>query len=385
MRFDLPCARPHQRGSAPPPSWTPPGPRRRFGRRLIALLIGLLAVPLLGEMALRARQGKLFALERLNSPYGEPQTRVPMVLYDSELGYVPRPGFSGTFSYDSSGPKRITITAEGFRSNGGAGAPEGPVIVVVGDSYVFGDQVHDEQTWPARLQALLGQPVLNAGVFGYGVDQIVLRAERLLKEVRPQILIVSVIADDVRRCEYSFRGAWKPFFEIEDGTLRLRNVPAPTDPPPRRLPWLRNSLAYSFLANAVLRRVATDWWFFDGNVKQEHDRGPEVAALLVERLAQTARGCGTDLLLVTQPDYTIDMNGLQPLLACAERLNLPMLDLAPVMQQELARDSSLADQWFFGRVAHMTPAGNAWVAEQVARRLREPDFGAALPRREEGH
>ena len=32
--------------------------------------------------------------------------------------------------------------------------------------------------WPARLKRLLERPVLNGGVFGYGLDQIVLRAEK---------------------------------------------------------------------------------------------------------------------------------------------------------------------------------------------------------------
>lgn len=53
-------------------------------------------------------------------------------------------------------------------------------ILAVGDSYTFGDEVSDWETWPAQLQKLSGRRVINGGVFGYGIDQAFLRARRLL-------------------------------------------------------------------------------------------------------------------------------------------------------------------------------------------------------------
>ena len=74
-------------------------------------------------------------------------------------------------------------------------------ILAVGDSYTYGDEVLDEETWPAQLQRLTGRPVLNGGVTGYGFDQIVLRAEQLAAIHRPSIIIVSFIAHDILRTE----------------------------------------------------------------------------------------------------------------------------------------------------------------------------------------
>lgn len=52
-------------------------------------------------------------------------------------------------------------------------------ILAVGDSFTSGENVGDLDSWPAQLQRLTGHTVLNGGVSGYGLDQIVLRTERL--------------------------------------------------------------------------------------------------------------------------------------------------------------------------------------------------------------
>jgi hypothetical protein len=89
--------------------------------------------------------------------------------------------------------------------------------LAVGDSYTFGDHVSDHETWPAHLERLLQRPVLNGGVFGYGVDQIILRTEELLPRLRPQVVVVSIIPADVTRTEYSKNFSWKPYYDIRDG------------------------------------------------------------------------------------------------------------------------------------------------------------------------
>ena len=66
----------------------------------------------------------------------------------------------------------------------GEQASPGAPILAVGDSFTFGDEVNDGQTWPAQLQLLTGRRVLNGGVSGYGFDQIVLRAEQLAAKIQ---------------------------------------------------------------------------------------------------------------------------------------------------------------------------------------------------------
>src|SRR6185312_14962905 len=84
-------------------------------------------------------------------------------------------------------------------------------ILAVGDSFTFGAEVEDSQSWPAALERIVGTPVVNGGVGGYGSDQIVLRAEQLMAELQPRTVIVSFLDGDILRAGYSlFHGALKP-------------------------------------------------------------------------------------------------------------------------------------------------------------------------------
>jgi hypothetical protein len=61
----------------------------------------------------------------------------------------------------------ITILEDGIRSNGrGEVRDATEPILAVGDSFTFGAQVSDWETWPAQLEKLTGGRVINGGVLG---------------------------------------------------------------------------------------------------------------------------------------------------------------------------------------------------------------------------
>lgn len=126
----------------------------------------------------------------------------------------------------------IHTLADGIRSNGRAedlGGVQGVPLLALGDSLTFGDEVADDATWPAQLEKKLSIPVLNAGVSSYGFDQMVLRAEQLVPLYRPRMVLVGFIHDDLNRSLQSVRhGVSKPYFEIADEELVLRNNPVPS-------------------------------------------------------------------------------------------------------------------------------------------------------------
>ena len=73
---------------------------------------------------------------------------------------------------------------------------------------------------------LTGRRVLNAGVRGYGLDQIVLRAERIVPEIKPSTVVLAFIADDILRTALAVRDAkGKPYFVPEGEGLALRGGP----------------------------------------------------------------------------------------------------------------------------------------------------------------
>jgi hypothetical protein len=124
----------------------------------------------------------------------------------------------------------VTIGEHGVRMNQSQSvAPPERAIVVVGSSATFGIGVTNEHAWPARLERLLGEPVVNAAGEDWGMDQIVLRAERIAQTLKPKLLFVVVTDEDVQRNGYSvFRGAPKPYFVIERGAL-VQKAPGKAD------------------------------------------------------------------------------------------------------------------------------------------------------------
>jgi hypothetical protein len=141
-------------------------------------------------------------------------------LYDERLGWQVKPNLHGPSN-----------TTDGY----GVRVPNGtdrtlPIgaILASGDSFTFGSDVSDAESWPAYLETITGTPVVNAAVPGWGTDQIVMRAEDMIDIARPRTAIVDFLWYDIGRTEEEINfGAHKPYYTIEDDELVLHNVPVP--------------------------------------------------------------------------------------------------------------------------------------------------------------
>jgi hypothetical protein len=106
----------------------------------------------------------------------------------------------------------------------------GGAILAVGDSFVFGDAVSDDQTWPAILERQLNRPVTNGGVSGYGTAQAVLRAETLSKGAHYSLVILSILVggrldlDRDRNVTTGNSRMYRPVVIRDDGKLRQTTV-----------------------------------------------------------------------------------------------------------------------------------------------------------------
>jgi hypothetical protein len=288
---------------------------------------------------------------------------------DARLGYVPQPDFVGA---DNHWGTRVTIDGDGFRRNGSGPPPPGDkCVVAVGDSFTFGDQVDDDASWPAQLEARLGRRVRNGGVFGYSFVQTILRGEDLIARFPVDTLVVSLICDDLARCEYSKRYTPVPWFDLVDGGVALRNCPVvdTSDPAERSQRAWKNALGHSALIDAVLGNTLRQWWIEDEKqvpVPHLRGRGHLVGRHLCERIAAACRARGVRLLIVLQDKQPTD--DALAMLQHAAAHGIATLDLATEYVQALAADPSLEDRWFAG---HMTREGNGWVADRIAATLRE--------------
>jgi hypothetical protein len=365
-----------------------PRPRARRSRLReacigLGLTLASLAVTFIGgEVAFRliAASGRLWEFRNYVSDPGQWEGRWRMMQPDERLGYVPRPGYSGT---DHGGRTPLTFDDSGLRAHHRGRPPPSrtaPPVLVVGDSYAMGAQVVDDESWPAHLQAALDRRVLNGGVPGYGFDQIVLRAERLVPVVRPDLLLVGFIADDMRRAQ--MRVLWgldKPYFDVVDDALVLRNVPtrppaadnAPLDP-------LRRVLGYSFMMDVVMRRLGLMMYWRRGqpsHMEPAHDQGSRVACLLMDRLRRLGDTHAARIVVVAQ--YSTQA-WLQPsalreetqmvadLLACARAKGLDALDTRAAVEAAVRAEGV----WHYHVDNHMNNAGNRLTATLLARHLK---------------
>jgi hypothetical protein len=117
---------------------------------------------------------------------------------DPDLGFrhTPSVRHSGRLQSDverawglpASRPDRITITYDrrGYRN---ATELDRADIVLIGDSYVEGGFVSDDQVVSTHLEAGLARPVANLGVAGYGTSQELIVLKRDAMPLQPRVVI----------------------------------------------------------------------------------------------------------------------------------------------------------------------------------------------------
>jgi len=291
--------------------------------------------------------------------------------YDSELGYEPIPGASGTVNH-----KPISYSVDGFRiQNLGAPPAQGPLILALGDSYTEGWSVTGDESWPAHLERDTGRRVLNAGVRGYGIDQMVLRAERLAPRLKPRTIVLAFIGSDIERTVLSFRDfKHKPYFLPAGEGLELHNVPVPTAPLEGLLVVARRILGYSHLLGTIMRRLgAYDLWY-GVNVGTGAD-GVVVSCRLMDRFAALARKENADALVVAFQQSDDWNQGLAraavekrvaAVLACAGRAGLATLDTSAAF----AAAGANRDTGAYFVAGHYNDRGNALAAKLIADALK---------------
>jgi len=290
-------------------------------------------------------------------------------IHDPRLGFVGRPDYAssdGRLHYDTHG-LRVTPAPEGI-------ALARPPILIVGDSYAHGDEVKDDETWATKLQSLTGRVVINAAMSGYGIDQMVLRAEILVPEIKPAALVLSFIADDVRRSEMKrLWGAEKPYFELVNGALVLRNTPVPLPPTPAdTLSILQRLFGRSLLVDTVLRHQGWQYeWAIDHVRVLSEAEGERQVCPLMRRLATL----GVPTLVVAEYDpYLWQDADYAPLvhrvtglvLKCAEAAGLATLDLFPAIDAAVRSQGLRA----IYADAHPSPVGTTLAARHIADALK---------------
>lgn len=293
--------------------------------------------------------------------------------YHPTLGWVPIAGSSGAML-----GKPLSFTEAGARAQNRDRPPAaGPLIIAFGDSMTEGFGVGDDETWPAHLERLTGRRVLNAGVRGYGLDQIVLRAESMVPELKPSTVVLAFIADDISRTALAVRDArGKPYFVPEGEGLALRNVPVQGADRSAVMRVARHSLGYSHLVDRIVNGLGVQQSWYGREVGTGVDPFV-VSCRLMERFAALVKREHASALVVALPEQGVFLDAkaaagqhqaLTRVLGCAARAGLRTLDtLAAFEQENLGREIAA-----YYALMHFTDRGNAVAARAIAASLAPP-------------
>jgi hypothetical protein len=280
----------------------------------------------------------------------------------------------------------------GIRANFNEKTVRAGGILAVGDSFTQGWEVDDDETWPSYLEKLSGVPVVNAGVGGYGTDQIILRAEQMLPIAQPKILIIGFLEADMFRTGHSVFGAPKPYFTLEGGDLRYH--------PPDLVEHhedqagaltalayaLREGLGYSAAADHLLASLAPDYWYGAGqrlSYQRADNQGGEITCALLRRLKVETDEAGIPLMLFMQHHapllfaYEHSTPVAQQVIACAQAADIRVVDQfdslrAIALQDNTCRICEYYEGMFAGKIyGHMTAKGNQHAANLLYAALHD--------------
>jgi hypothetical protein len=365
---------------------------REFGKNagvaLAAVVLGLA----LAETGLR-----LWFPQPLVERYGSPAAGGPLVATDPELGWTLRPNVSGVAS-DEPWQADLATNALGFRdADHGEKAAGVTRVAVLGDSFVFGSGVKQDEPVTRRLAALLGPSfeVINLGVPGYGTDQALLTLRRWGPRLSPDVVLAGFFWNDVmENASAEMYSMQKPRFVLAGDSLSL--VPPGAAPDRSAAARLDAALgARSHLWSLVNRSFGKTI----GKVEPETRpvmvdlslrasppaREPEFALTwaLLGALAREARTLGATPIVFTAPPRflvddvarrkvlkiyglgadALDEDGFSRVKEACARHDLPVVDLLPAF-----RDAARAGERLF------LPTGIHWSAKghALAARVLEP-------------
>ena len=302
------------------------------------------------------------------------------------------------------------IDEHGFRNE--SPWPAKTDIVIVGDSFVFGFGVNDDQSWPALLaRDFPQQHIMNLGQVGAGVGQYQRIYEQFGVGLRPRLVLVGLLMsndgwDTMMYDRWSKSGSSDDYMQWRDYGRFKFNPRNPID----GIKGLLKRKSYLFALLLQTREAYLDWSLSEPKMfncprggrlqlfpsrlaaaasSAQPDR-QEFRLMLeaIERIQSLADQNGTKVLFVFQPDKE---QVYLPLLEPAshvpdpglalhnemERRGISDFDLTPMLRQRAQAGECL----YFEKDGHPNVHGYAAIAEIVSAYLKQNArrYGLEIP------
>ena len=240
-------------------------------------------------------------------------------------------------------------------------APETPKLLLFGDSFVESAACSND-TLATKVEKLTGIDTLNYGVGGYGLDQMLLYAKRVVPSLPAgeRLVLIGLIQDDLERMLLAIRDGPKPYFTIAGGRLVLHtdhihagSLEDAFRRPPERLYLYylaRGRLGHAYYDDVLARTRG-----------ERRERLQALTSLVARELAELRRSLHVELgvFLLPTPGAPFDRD-------LANRIRaegVPVVDL-----QGCLAGSGLPDSELYAEL-HPTPIANDLLARCLVRDL----------------
>ena len=272
------------------------------------------------------------------------------------------------------GNKILNTNSKGFR-----GKKDSPYtknkeklrILILGDSFTFGDEVSDDETYSYYLQEMLpNTEVINMGVHGYGHDQMLILLKEEGVKYAPDIVILGFLALDMSRNLLEFRDYAKPRFFLQGGELKLTGTPVPRPEEILKWDWTRPKIVDLF--SLVQHRVKK----FSGIQQKEMETITtalltdmihtieSIPAIPILAYLPRAREIAKAVPVTQDEEYLFSICKLNP--------NAQCFSTRPYFAEKIAKGET------FKSSGHWEPAGHLAVAEAIKRYLIDQGY-VAIP------
>jgi len=283
-------------------------------------------------------------------------------MYDPSKGWIPKPNLRDVKAFNN---KTLSTNSKGFR-----GKKDFPYsknkeklrILILGDSFTFGDEVSDNETYSFYLQEMLpGTEVINMGVHGYGHDQMLILLKEEGVKYEPDIVILGFLPLDMSRNLLRFRDFAKPRFVLEGGELKLTGTPVPRPEEILQWDWTRPRILDIF--STLQHRVKK----ISGLQKTEMEDVTTAILTDMIKLIESIRAIPILAYLPRGKEIAMDIAVTQDeaymFSICQLNENAKCFSTRPYFAEKIAQGEK------FKLRGHWEPAGHRTVAEAIKRYL----------------